>query len=187
MGYASKAALMEYIKEKTGDRLFLTCFGIGVIFISFLAMSVYDNDPKNLIMIILIMAAGIFFITMGNSKTSKCKRFLKLLESTGQMDRLLNDFASSQALADDRIRLGAEYIYGKNQGRPVSYAELQKVYPSVVTGARCERKLMGITAEGAYVLCDFIVYKSQKDPHPDESYIYQVILSKNPNVYLGYK
>lgn len=186
MGYASKAALMEYIKEKTEYRSFLICFGIGSIFLSILLMSFCDNDPMNMIMILVFLVVGIFMIIEG-SKPSQCKRFLKLLESTGQMDRLLNDFASSQALADDRIRLGAEYIYGKNQGRPVSYAELQKVYPSVVTGARCERKLKGVTAEGAYVLCDFIVYKSQKDPHPDESYIYQVILSKNPNVYLGYK
>lgn len=184
MGYASKEALLEYTQASKGNTGFLTFLG-GIILIGGIA-SLFT--PLGIVLSLLFIIGGALMLNEARKGNSNYKKFLKIAESTGEMQRILNDFAASQSLADDRIRLGAEYIYGKQMGRPVSYAELRKVYPHVVTGTSCRRFLKGITADGAeHNLCDFIVRKSEKEPHPDESYIYQIIVNKNPNVYLGYK
>lgn len=189
MGYASKEALLEYTKKdegKSGSGFFK---GFGVVMI--IGGIATLGTELGLFLSLLFIAGGIFMFHTGGQTARETKgymKYLKMAESTGEMQRILNDFANAQSLADDRIRLGSEYIFSKNQGRPVTYAELRKVYPHIVTGSGCARSLVGITVSGqGYTLCDFIVRKSQKDPHPDESYIYQVIVNKNPNVYLGYK
>ena len=189
MGYASKEALLEYTqksKSASGSGLFRV-IGIAGIIMGIASM----GTEAGMVFTMVCIAAGIFLFYMGGQtgrETKEYLKYLKIAESTGEMQRILNDFANSQSLADDRIRLGSEYIFSRKQGRPITYAELRKVYPYVVSGTNCARYLKGVSASGAeYMLCDFIVRKSQKDPHPDESYIYQVIVSKNPNVHLGYK
>ena len=184
MGYASKEALLEYTKEPKGNIGFLK--GLGVVVVIFGVATL--GTEFGLVLSILFIAGGIFMIYSAGQNDSEYKKYLKIAESTGELQRVLNDFANAQSLADDRIRLGSEYIFSKNLGRPVAYAELRKVYPHVVGGTSCARYLKGVTAGGTeYMLCNFIVRHSQKDPHPDESYIYQVIVDKNPNVHLGYK
>ena len=189
MGYASKEALLEYTKKdegKSGSGLF-RILGIAGVIMGLASL----GTEAGLFFSLICIAGGIFLFYFGGQtgrETKAYMKYLKMAESTGEMQRILNDFANAQSLADDRIRLGSEYIFSKNHGRPVTYAELRKVYPHIVTGSGCARSLVGITVSGqGYTLCDFIVRKSQKDPHPDESYIYQVIVNKNPNVYLGYK
>ena len=189
MGYASKEALLEYTKKdkgKTGSGFF-RIFGIAGVIMGLASI----GTEAGLVFSLICIAGGIFlFYTGGQTgrETNEYMKYLKIAESTGEMQRILNDFANAQSLADDRIRLGSEYIFSKQQGRPVTYAELRKVYPHIITGSGCARYLYGVTVNGQiYTLCDFIVRNSQKDPHPDESYIYQVIVNKNPNVHLGYK
>lgn len=184
MGYASKEALLEYTQQSKGT----TGFGKGMGFFILIVGLASLATPLGIVFSLFFIASGILWIYTASQNNSEYKKYLKIAESTGELQRVLNDFANSQSLADDRIRLGSEYIFGKHQGRPISYAELRKVYPYVVGGTSCSRYLRGVTAGGQdYILCEFIVRHSQKDPHPDESYIYQVIVTKNPNVHLGYK
>lgn len=184
MGYASKEALLEYTENKSLN-IFTPILGIGGILMGIL---LFDTSAMGILCAVLLGGSGIYLLFSDPSGKSSYKKYLKIAASTGELQRMLNDFAASQSLADDRIRLGAEYIYGKKMGRPLSYAELRKVYPYVVTGSGCARFLKGVTADGQeHNLCEFIVRTSQKDPHPDEAYIYQVIVTKNPNIYLGYK
>ena len=184
MGYASKEALLEYT-EKKGLNILTPILGVGGILLGIL---LFNTSVMGVLCTLLLGGSGVYLLFSDPTGKSSYKKYLDTAASTGELQRMLNDFASSKSLADDRIRLGAEYIYGKKMGRPLSYSELRKVYPYVVTGSGCARFLKGITADGQeHNLCEFIVKTSQKDPHPDESYIYQVILSKNPNVYLGYK
>lgn len=184
MGYASKEALLEYTQESKSKTGFGVVFGVIMVVAGISALA----TPLGVVMSLLFIAGGVCLISLGTKGNSTYKKFLSVAASTGELQRMLNDFANSQSLADDRIRLGSEYIFGKQTGRPISYAELRKVYPYVVTGSGCARYLKGVTADGQeHMLCEFIVRRSQKDPHPDESYIYQVIVTRNPNVYLGYK
>lgn len=183
MSYASKEALMEYTQGNSTNSS-LKVFG-GI---SFIVGLVSLATPLGIVLSLFFIVAGVYLFFTGFSGDSSYKKFLKIASSTGELQRILNDFATSRSMADDRIRLGAEYIYGKKMGRPIQYTELRKVYPFIVTGTSCARYLKGITADGQeHNLCEFIVKTSQKDPHPDESYIYQYIVTKNPNVYLGYK
>lgn len=184
MGYASKEALLEYTQESKSKSGFSSVFGGIALVGGILSLA----TPLGIVLSLLFIAGGICMISYGAKGNSTYKKFLSVAASTGELQRILNDFANSQSLADDRIRLGSEYIFGKNMGRPISYSELRKVYPYIVTGTGCARYLKGVTADGAeHMLCEFYVRTSQKDQHPDESYIYQVIVNKNPNVYLGYK
>ena len=185
MGHASKEALLEYTKKSKSDTKFLQ--GIGVVALVG-GLASFGVEELGVLFPLFFIAGGIFMFYMGGKNDSEYKKYLKIADSTGELQRVLNDFANAQSLADDRIRLGSEYIFGKNQGRPVSYAELRKVYPHIYKGSRCARQIDGVTVSGqTRILCDFIIRNSQKDPHPDESYIYQVIVSRNPNVYIGYK
>lgn len=182
MGYASKEALLEYTQDKSKGPFF-TIIACGGFVVGLICLS-GDFMWFGLFMIVM-SAISLFSDLSGNGSY---KKFLSTAVSTGELQRIINDFAASQSLADDRIRLGDEYIFGRKMGRPISYAELRKVYPFIVTGTTCARCLKGVTVNGQeHVLCDFIVRSSQKTPHPDENAIYQHILSKNPNIYLGYK
>lgn len=184
MGYASREALLEYTQQSKSKSGFFKGFGIFSLIAGLGSLA----TPLGIVFSLFFIAGGICMIYGGAKNNSEYHKYLKIAGSTGELQRVLNDFANSQSLADDRIRLGSEYIFGKHQGRPISYAELRKVYPYVVGGTSCSRYLRGVTAGGQdYILCEFIVRHSQKDPHPDESYIYQVIVTKNPNVHLGYK
>jgi len=183
MGYASKEALMEYLHNK-GSGTFLSIFGLFAFFMGFVSLTLPDGNIAFLIFAVI----GAGFLFMGRSNKSTLNKYLSIAASTGELQRILNDFAASQSLADDRIRLGSEYIFGRKMGRPISYSELRKVYPFIVTGTTCARYLKGVTADGQeHIICEFIVRGSQKTPHPDENAIYQHILSKNPHIYLGYK
>ena len=182
MGYASKEALLEYTQDKAKGPLF-KIIACGELVVGLISLT---SDYIWFALLMIVTAVIIFFSDLSGNGTYK--KFLSTAASTGELQRILNDFAASQSMADDRIRLGAEYIFGRKMGRPISYAELRKVYPFIVTGASCARYLKGITADGQeHMLCDFIVRGSQKNPHPDENAIYQHILSRNPNIYLGYK
>lgn len=184
MGYASKEALMEYTQESKGNSAFASILG-GIMLVGGVLSL---GTSLGIVLSLIFIVGGISFISMGTKGNSNYKKFLSIAASTGELQRILNDFASSHSMADDRIRLGSEYIYGRKMGRPIQYAELRKVYPHVVTGSGCARYLKGITADGQeHNLCEFIVRTSQKTPHPDEAAIYQHIVTRNPNVYLGYK
>lgn len=184
MGYASKEALVEYTQESKSNSAFASIFG-GIMLVGGVLSL---GTPLGIVLSLIFIVGGIYFISMGTKSNSNYKKFLSIASSTGELQRILNDFASSQSMADDRIRLGAEYIYGKKMGRPVQYTELRKVYPHIVSGSSCARYLKGVTADGQeHNLCEFIVKTSEKTPHPDESAIYQCILARNPNVHLGYK
>lgn len=187
MGYASREALVEYTQKKKGDAAFLSILGVfGVIMgIVFLTQA---KEMMHFVFGVFFAVVGVWMIMSNSKDNSSYKSFLSTAQATGEMQRLLDDFAASRSMADDRIRLGANYLYGKQMGRPIQYTELRKVYPYVVTGTNTARYLKGVTSDGSeLMLCEFIVHRSPKDPHPDESAIYQHILSKNPNVYLGYK
>ena len=150
MGYASKEALLEYTqksKSASGSGLFRV-IGIAGIIIGIASM----GTEAGMVFTMVCIAAGIFLFYMGGQtgrETKEYLKYLKIAESTGEMQRILNDFANSQSLADDRIRLGSEYIFSRKQGRPITYAELRKVYPYVVSGTNCARYLKGVSASGA--------------------------------------
>lgn len=186
MGYASREALMEYTQEEKGNRTFMSALGFAEIILGMFLLT--QTDSQNIFLSLFFIIGGIFSIVSARNSNSNYKKFLSITASTGELEKILNDFANSRSMADDRIRLGSEYIFGRKRGRPISYAELRKVYPYIVSGTSCARYLKGVTADGAeHILCEFIVRNSQKTPHPDENAIYQHILSRNPNVYLGYK
>lgn len=182
MGYASKEALLEYTQDKSKGPLF-KILGCAVIVVGLICLS-GDTVWFGLTMI----AAGVYMFFSDASGNGSYKKFLSNAASTGELQRILNDFANGNIMADDRIRLGSEYIFGRKMGRPISYAELRKVYPHVFTGTSNSRYLKGVTADGQeHMLCEFIVKGSPKNPHPDENAIYQYIFTRNPNIHLGYK
>ena len=186
MGYASKEALLEYTQNKSVASMSKAA-GAGMLLLSLLFFG-FDSSGTEKIFGLVFLVGGALGLYSGLTWDSAYKKFLNTAASTGELTRLLEDFAASQSMADDRIRLGANYLYGKKQGRPIRYSDLAKVYPHVVTGSHLSRSLVCVTIDGKTSgLCNFIVRDDPKIPHPDEALILHMIRTKNPNVYLGYK
>lgn len=179
MGYASKEALLEYTQEdkkvsRLGYLIGGICLIMGIIFMS---------TPIGVDFCLFFIAGGIYLLCTAGRDQAKYKKYLSAADSTGELQRMLTDFANSKSLADDRIRLGEEYIFGKRMGRPITYAELRKIYPYVTTKSRYARYLKGATPDGTeYILCAFDCETLKSDSHPDEPSIYQMITSRNPYI-----
>ena len=181
MSYASKEALMEYTQPKKNENSFIRLFGVFVFAVGVFSFTI----PGGLDMSLLTTLGGAAMFFLFRSKTySSYKNFLSLTASTGELDEIIKDFGASRSMADDRIRLGENYLYSKQGGRPIKYAELKKVYVhSAQKTSIVARNLNGVTADGTnLLLCEFIVRDSAKKPHPDEAAILQHIKSKNPYI-----
>lgn len=181
MSYASKEALMEYTQPKKHENLSIQIMGVFAFVVGVFSFTI----PGGLDMSLLMTLGGAAMFFLSRTKTySSYKNFFSLAASTGELNEVINDFGASRSMADDHIRLGENYLYGKQAGRPIKYAELKKVYiHSAQKTSIVARNLKGVTADGTdLLLCEFIVCDSAKKPHPDEAAILQHIKSKNPYV-----
>lgn len=181
MSYASKEALMEYTQPKKHENLSIQIMGVFCCIVGAFSFTIPGGFGMSLLMTLGGAAMVVFFHT----KTySSYKNFFSLAASTGELNEVINDFGASRSMADDRIRLGQIYLYGKQAGRPIKYAELKKVYVSgVQKSTNVFRRLHGVTADGTDILlCEFILHDSAKKPQPDEAAILQHIKSKNPYI-----
>lgn len=115
------------------------------------------------------------------------KSQLESMQSTGELDRVLQDFAAGQSVFDDNLRVGNYYLFGKKHGGVVRYGEIKQIYQHIQRTYFIEtaRSLQFVDVNGkTRVLCKLPLWDKAK------TQVLQVmafVQSKNPTVKLGYK
>ena len=107
---------------------------------------------------------------------------------TGRItEEILRDFAASHPMFDGELRVGNQYLFGKNSGAAVAYGDICRVYENIQKTAFLEtnRNLMYKDASGkASSLCKLPLKGKAAE---DVLKVMIFIRTKNPVVRLGYQ
>lgn len=197
MAAVSKESLVKYVNRNSGIAWVLSMAvgvvigALGLVFLLSFFMAIVKGSGAASAAILLIAipftALGVVVIYSSLSASGNLKSFLKMMESNGTMPALLEDFSHSRSMANDKVRLGDKYIFGRKTGRPVGYEEIVRVYQHVHKQDSKEnyRQLMAVLKDGkTRILCDLSLGNQGES---DASGIMRIIRQQNPTVFLGYK
>ena len=183
MNQAGKKSFMKYTSS-----VYIGIILIGAFFLfTGLSYVLQESDIAIIIISLLIAAAGVGIIFSQIRNAKKIRNFVADKEQSGQLPLLLNDFAGSQSLVGDKVRVGREYIFGKKQGVPIAYSQMRQVYQYIKKKNFVEnqRELRCVLENGKTVTLCQLKLRGKSDE--DVSKIMAFIHYKNPGVHLGYK
>ena len=116
----------------------------------------------------------------------KSKKFYAELTQNSQLPEIEEDFKNAACVRNDTLRLGKKWIFIKGQENILAYNEIQQIYQYVhkTNLVEDERKLIYVNASGKKkTLCKLEVRGKSNDELVS---IINYILSKNPNIKIGY-
>lgn len=174
MNSATIKDLTKYIKPGNGWKVgAIVCVVLAVIYMAVLPV---------LTVTCLVIAALCIWRYVAAQKKMEAQ-----LESSGALERVLADFASAKSYFKDSLRVGNYYLYGKNHGRMVPYGDIKQVYQHVQRTYFVEsaRNLTYVGPDGkARALCKLPLRDKGKE---ELLQVLAVMLSKNPNIKVGYQ
>lgn len=179
--------LKKYISSSNVLNMVLGGFMVG--FGCFMLTLVTDTDEP-----LVPVLMGLFVAVMGGvviwsaiSGMRELNNQFRELESSGQLDRIVEEFNRAEVLVKDKIRLGQNYIFGKGSNRLMRYEEIQQVYQYVKKRNFVEtvRTLKCVDRQGkTRDLCQ-LQLKGKSDEEVKR--IVAAIWQRNPGVKIGYK
>ena len=157
----------------------------GVVFLFAFAGVLRGNSyavPAALIMGIMTILASI----PPGKKIMDVSDFLDDARKRNELELVLQDFQAASSLCEDRIRMGAKFIYGKNCG-VYEYSRLQKVYQYIhkTNWAEDGRELRAVMSDGKTKTLCKLALKGKDDENVKKVILY--ILLKNQSVTVGYR
>ena len=169
--------LKKYVQKTTKDKLIL---GIFAIIFAAVAVVAFTRHTWVLFAVMLLCAFALF--TGALTSTSTDKKFFDSIENSPEKYAILSDFETAQSCANDNLRMGSKYIFTKKYPRLISYEDIVMLqyfeHHSTDTG-RTEPAIAYTLADGkGATLCS--LYGNDTDMQVQE--IYDIILSRNPNV-----
>ena len=169
--------LKEYVQKTAKDKLALGIF--GVVF-AVVAVVAFIKHIWVLFAVMLLCAFALF--TGALTSTSTDKKFFDSIENSPEKYAILSDFETAQSCANDNLRMGSKYIFTKKYPRLISYEDivmLQYFEHHSTDTSRTEPGIAYTLADGkGATLCS--LYGNDTDMQVQE--IYNIILSRNPNV-----
>lgn len=145
-----------------------------------------DDLVRTLLTGLLVTGLGALLLWASISSLRALNAQLKAMEASGELARVLEDFAQGEVLVKGNVRLGQSYVFGKGTDRVIRYEEICRVYQYIkkrnfVETVRC---LKYVDAQGnTRDLCPLLP-RGKSDE--DALRIMNVIHSKNPATQFGY-
>ena len=150
-----------------------------------------SNEIRLLILVILLI--------LGMSSVGFLIHFISILrrdkilsqyETQYGVDALNKDFNSARSELADQIRLGDNWLYGRNTGMVIRYEQISRIYTRIErtdTGIEQERSLRIETLDGQKRKLCTVPTKGilKKQNHPDLEAIIKELLIKNPSIRIG--
>ena len=173
--------LKKYLTAGVGGWWVLTGFSgaLVVIYLISLAMG-NDVDPAGLVVFLIMLAVSLIpqLVTMGKMK--------KLAEDPN-LPAMEQDFRMAQPLRKGKVRFGRYWIFVKSRRAPVMYAEIRQVYQFIQRTNFIEsaRTLRYVDTKGRTKDLCKLDLRGKSDEEVRQ--MVQLILTKNPNVKVGYK
>lgn len=177
MNTATAQDVQKYLKTGNG-------WMVGTILCAVLALVYLPMLP---FLSVLCLAIGALCFWRRTVVKRKLREQLEGLDGSAEQSRILQDFAHAQSVIGDTLRVGQHYLYGKGSGRVVAYSEIKQVYQHIqrTNFVETARTLQYVNTDGkTRVLCRLPLRDKAKD---EVLQVMAFILSKNPNVKLGYR
>lgn len=168
----------------------LVIFGalfLSVVIAGLIRQLVVGFDSDTIVSILLFSVMGGIMFGSGLITILEAKKTYQAMEESGEIQRVVADFATALPLVKDQVRIGQHYIFGKKKNRIVRYEEIRQVYQHITRTyfIETERCLKYVDSRGkTRVLCN-LLDRGKSDE--DVMRIMLVIQAKNPGVKLGYK
>ena len=115
------------------------------------------------------------------------KKFLDNLVADPSYPAIEAEFKCAKSMIKDRVRLGENYIFTKHSGKLLKYSEISKVYQYIhkTNFAEDERALKYINTNGKHRKLCKLDLRGKSDA--ELQVVVSIIMSKNPNVTIGYR
>ena len=169
--------LKKYVQKTSKDKLIL-----GLFAVVFAAAACVLLTRHNWILFIAMLLCAVALFIGAITSSADDKKFFSFIENSPERDKILADFASAKSYANDSIRLGENYIFSKKMTRLLGYESIQKLQYFEHHDLETQRTEPGIamvlTNGKSRTLCDL----SGGDPQMQAQEIFEIVLSKNPNV-----
>lgn len=182
----------EYQKYTRDSGVGFLIFGsffvlLALVILIMLLIGEMDFELSLLASCAVPLAMGVIMIWVSVSSRKDYRKHLERLEQTGEIDRVLQDFATAQPLVGGAVRLGQYYIFGKRQGGAVRYEDIRQVYQHIHKRNFVEnsRSLRYVNSQGKTKDLCSLALRGKSDQ--DVMRIMAVIKAKNPSVHLGYR
>ena len=158
---------------------------LGGIMLLFAFLMIQPNITIGVFLMFLII--GILLILFAVRSLMNHNQYIQSLEKSGQLHRVLQDFAQAGCLVDGKLRFGQYCLYAKGHGKLLPYSDIARVYQYVhkTNGVEDMRELKYVNREGKErSLCRLKIRgKSDADVHMAVTMLYR----KNPNIQIGYR
>lgn len=177
-----KQAIFDFVKPPINGSL-LIFVSIPLFFISLALLTFYFYIS------ILCMALGVFFIILSiRKRDEKFDKVLEQYEKDSVFEEMKHDFKNGWHMTD-QIVLGETYILGKRSGGIFKYSEITQIYQTVhkTNGVTNGRSFTAVVngREEPVTLC--ALNPGNKKSAEMVKQLMAIIMSKNPNLSLGYK
>ncbi len=161
--------------------LVLTIF-MAALSVIFVISAMAGNDVEYVGLIVLLVILGLSLLPW-----YKSKKFYADIETSGSLPKIEADFDGAVPVLKNKVRLGNSWIFVKGKERLLGYEDITQVYQYIhrTNFIENERALKYVDKKGKHrVLCKLELRgKSDEEVHK----IVLFILSKNPNVKIGYR
>lgn len=180
--------LKKYAKPSHALAVLGAFFVIIGLFVVVMGLTTDSYDSTEYIVTGIIgVLLGVLFIYLGIRDNKKFDKKLKEIEENGGMPILLNDFKTGGRAFKNSLIVGQTFLIGKKSGTIVTYNEIVQIYQYVHSTNFVEdsRTLKVKTIQNSVLdLCSIPLRGKGND---ELEQVINYILSKNPNVKVGYK
>jgi len=160
----------------------VTIISSALLVISLISM-IIRNDLENFIpQLILFIVMVLTLLPLIRSN-----RFFKYLEEDAAFDDVSAEFEKAVPMRKNSVRFGENYIFIKRSAKLLKYSEITQLYQYIhkTNFIEDERALKYVDARGKHHrLCKLELGEKSKD---ELLTMVGMVLSKNPNIKIGYR
>lgn len=187
MEKTSLKALKKYLRPAMGGLIF-SVFAISVVPVWIITTMVMFHTFTVQLLLIGLIGTALFAVPLRFTVLDGFFRWHRYFRDAEEekLNILIHDFEAGKALAEDRIRMGDTYMFGKQAAVPQRYDMTNRVYQHILSryGQIVDRALIVRTHIGQEcTLCS--LHKKHGDQEAQE--IFHAIKEKNQYVRIGYQ
>ena len=176
-----KKELRKYLFFSPGDYTFyIFCF---VLTVALLVIGISGGGGRFAMGLILAVLFNLPMIL----DYSRFKSTMEKYEKSNKMDLVLLDFRVGKFLCNDALCMGENVMIGRYTGNVFTYDEIDKVYQKITkTNGAVSKNELRVQLKDNSVKT--LARLKAKHENVDEMHLaIQIMLSKNPNIQVGYK
>lgn len=180
--------LKKFIRPSSG--IFVMGGILSAIALLILISSIsYDEDDKMYMVVLgaVMLLIGAILIFSGIHSLNKVTKKLAEIDSNGGTQFLINDFKSGGKAFKDALILGQTFLIGKHTGTIITYNDILQIYQYVhKTNFVEDTRILKVVLAQNRKTVDLCPLPLRGKADNEAAQVINYILSRNPNVKVGY-